>query len=125
MGFLGSVANVANYLGSTANSIASTLGNVQNAVSSGIHSVSSAAGSVGKTIADHQEDLNSVGLGGVGKYSSAVLTSGAGLGHAVGDLVGSKSLGSAIKSGVNVVKHGIQFAGDVSNVRPIYSPISK
>ena len=125
MGWLGSMWNHAQQLGSMANNIGSTLGSVQATVKNGINQVSDAARSVGNVIGDNADNLDSVGLGGAARYVSGGLQSGANLGNAVANLVGSRNLNDALHNGVDVYHKGLSFAGDVANTGKIYSPITK
>ena len=125
MGFLGSVWNGIQSLGSMANNVGSVLGSVQSTVKNGINQVSDAARSVGQVIGDNADNLDSVGLGGAARYASTGLQSGANLGNSVANLVGSKNLNDVLQNGVDVYKKGMTFAGDVANTGKIYSPLTK
>ena len=125
MGFLGSMWNAAQQLGSMANNVGSALGSVQSAVSSGINHASDFARSVGDTISNNADNLDSVGLGGAARYVGGGLQSGANLGNSVANLVGSRSLDDALRNGVDVYHKGLSFAGDVANTGKIYSPLTK
>ena len=125
MSFLGSIWHGAQALGAMANNVGATLGTVQGAVKSGIHTASSMVGQVGRTVNDNSGALDSVGLGGVARYVGGGLSSGANLGHAVANLVGSQNLGQAMRNGVDVYKKGLSFAGELANTGKIYSPIEK
>ena len=125
MGFLGSMWQAAQNLGSMANNVGATLGSVQGAVKHGINVVSNVAQDVGKTLSDNSGALDPMGLGGVARYAGAGLQSGGQLGNAVANLVGSQSLGDAMQNAGDVYKKGLSFAGDVSNTGRLYSPIAK
>ena len=125
MGWLGSMWNAAQHLGSMANNVGSALGSVQSTVQSGINHVSDAARSVGNVLNDNAENLDSVGLGGAARYVGGGLQSGANLGNSVANLVGSRSLDDALRNGVDVYHKGLSFAGDVANTGKIYSPLTK
>ena len=125
MGFLGSMWNAAQHLGSMANNVGSALGSVHSAVSSGINHASDFARSVGDTISNNADNLDSVGLGGAARYVGGGLQSGANLGNSVANLVGSRSLDDALRNGVDVYHKGLSFAGDVANTGKIYSPLTK
>ena len=125
MSFLGSLYRGAQALGSVANNVGAALGTVQGAVKDGIHYASNVVGNVGQTLTDNAGAIDDVGLGGVARYAGSGMSSGGSLGHAVANLVGSRSLGDALRNGVNVYKKGLNFVGDVANTSKIYSPISK
>ena len=125
MGFLGSMWQAAQNLGSMANNIGATLGSVQGAVKNGINTVSNVAQDVGKTLSDNSGALDPMGLGGVARYVGSGMQSGGQLGNAVANLVGSQSLGDAMQNAGDVYKKGLSFAGDLTNTGKIYSPIAK
>ena len=125
MSWLGSIYRHAQTLGAVANNVGSVLGSVQQMAKRGIQGASDVVSSIGQTVSDNSGALDEVGMGGVGRYVGAGLSSGGALGHSVGNLVGSQSLGDAIRNGVDVYKKGLSFAGDVTNTGRLYSPISR
>ena len=125
MGWLGSLWNTAQNLGSIASNVGHSLGSMQGTIKGAINQGSSVVNDIGKTISDNADNLDSVGLGGAARYAGTALQSGAGLGNAVANLVGSQNLNDALHNGVDVFHKGMTFAGDVGNTPRIYSPLTK
>jgi hypothetical protein len=125
MGWLGSLWNHAQSLGSLASNVGHSLGSLQQTVKGGINAASNVARDIGNTINNNAENLDSVGLGGAARYVGTSLQSGANLGNSVGNLIGSQNLNEALRNGVDVYKKGVSFAGDVGAVNKIYSPLTK